>query len=590
LSPTSPRSVILALRRNPWLVVARALAPEGGRLGRLGAGLLLATLLPLAGPQLIARFVDTALAGGSLGLLMALAGGYLVVAIAGQAASVAGSYLASGVAWRTTNRLRERVAAHALNLDMAFHARHTPGEMIERVDGDLHALTQFISGFVVQALGSLLLLAGTMVLVWFVDLRVGAVLTAVVVVGGPGLLLIQRRVVHHAVELREATARMFGSIEERLVAVDEIRANGAGAHVVGRFHEDAARVLTADSRWQRRSGAVLAGANALFAIGTALMLVEGIVLRQAGVITIGTIVLLFQYAQMVRNPVEQILGQAKQLHEAGAAATRVAGLLAEPPSILWLPAPRRLPATGALELGFRGVTFAYPGDPAVLHDIDLQLRAGRSLGLVGRTGSGKTTVARLALRLYDPTQGWVQLAGIDLRELGCGDLRTRARMVTQDVHVFAASIRDNVTMFDNQFDDTAIVAALDAVGLGSWRRGLADGLDSMLGAGGLGLSAGEAQLLAVARVFLADPGLLVLDEASSRLDPATEEVVRHATQRLLEGRTAIVIAHRLATLEAVDEIAVIEGGRIVERGPRASLARAGTSRFARLFAESEPVS
>lgn len=587
MSPVSPRSLFQSLRSNPWLVVARALAPEGGRLGGLGGGLLLATLLPLAGPQLIARFVDTALSGGPIGVLVALAAAYLAVAIAGQAATVAGSYLASGVAWRTTNRLREQVAAHALHLDMAFHGRHTPGEMIERVDGDLHGLTQFISGFVVQAVGSLLLLAGTIVLVWFVDVRVGAALTALVILGGTGLLLVQRRVVPHAVELREAMAQMFGSIEERLVAVDEIRANGAGAHVVGRFHEDAARLLKADSRWQRRSGAVLAGTNLLFAIGTAVMLAMGILLHQAGAMTIGTIVLLFQYAQMVRSPVEQIVGQAKQLHEAGAAATRVAGLLAETPAIRWSPSPHPLPGGGPLELDFKEVTFAYPGDPPVLHRIDLKLAAGRSLGLVGRTGSGKTTLARLALRLYDPTKGSVQLGGLDLRDVDRNDLRARARMVTQEVHVFSASIRDNVTMFDGGFEDAAVAAALEAVGLESWLRGLEDGPDTVLGPGGVGLSAGEAQLLALARVFLADPALVVLDEASSRLDPATEAAVRIATRRLLEGRTAIVIAHRPATLAIVDEIAVVDAGRIAERGPRAVLAGQGGSMFSRLFAVGE---
>jgi ATP-binding cassette subfamily B protein len=216
--------------------------------------------------------------------------------------------------------------------------------------------------------------------------------------------------------------------------------------------------------------------------------------------------------------------------------------------------------------------------------VDLELAAGRALGVVGRTGSGKTTLARLALRLADPTEGSVLLAGTDLRHLGREDLRRRVRMVSQDVHLFAASLRDNLTLFDDRVPDEAIEAALTSVGLRRWRDLLPDGLDTRLGAGATGLSAGEAQLVALARVFLSDPALVVLDEASSRLDPATETAVRAATERLLAGRTAIVIAHRLSTLAGVDEVAVMEGGRVVEHGPRRELTGDGGSRFAGLLA------
>jgi len=571
------------LRRSPWLLVAASLGAERWRLVPVGAALLLGTLLPLAGPQLVARFVDEAVAGAPIEALLALGAAYLAVALAGQVAAVAASATASGAAWRVTNRLRERVAAHALGLDMDYHGRHTPGEMIERVDGDLLGLTQFISGFVAQALASLLLLAGTLVLVWRVDPRVGAALTAVVAAGSATLAVAQRRVVPHAVASRDETARMFGLVEEGLVAAEEIRANGAGRHVTARFLESAQRVLRAEQRWQVRGGGVLAGTNLVFALGTAGLLAAGILLRQAGTITVGTVVLLFQYAQMVRAPIEQIVGQAKLLHEAGASAARVAELLAERPEIAWPRTPVPLPP-GPVSLRFQDVTFAYPGDPPVLHGVDLELGAGRSLGIVGRTGSGKTTLARLALRLSDPTEGAVRLADIDLRDVGRDDLRRRVRMVSQEVHLFAASLRDNVTLFDDAVPDEAVEAALASVGLRGWRDALPGGLDTRLGAGGTGLSAGEAQLVALARVFLADPALVVLDEASSRLDPATEEAVRAATARLLAGRTAIVIAHRLSTLAGVDEVAVIEAGRIVEHGRRAELTGDGSSRFAGLLA------
>jgi ATP-binding cassette, subfamily B, bacterial len=559
-------------RRSPWPLVAAQLGAERGRLPPLAAALLLSTLLPLVGPQLTAAFVDRAIAGAALGTLLGLGAAYVVVALAGQAAGIAAMAAASGAAWRTTNRLRELIAGHALRLDMGFHGRHTPGEMIERIDGDLLGLTQFISGFVAQVIRSVLLLLGTLVLVWRVDARVGALLAALVSLGAGVLIAAQRRVVPHAAAVREETAQMFGAVEERLAGAEEVRANGAAQHVVRRFHEAAARVLAADVRFQKRAAAVLAGTNLLFAVGTAALLAVGILLRRSGAISVGTVVLLFQYAQMVRAPIEDIVGQAKQLHEAGAAATRVAALLAERPDVVWPAAPVPLPASGPLSLRFACVTFAYPGDAPVLRDVDLELAAGRTLGVVGRTSSGKTTLARLALRLFDPSAGRVLLGGVDLRDVARQDLRRRVRMVTQEVHLFAASLRDNVTLFDGRAGDEAVEWALESVGLGRWRRALPDGLDTRLGAGGMGLSAGEAQLVALARAFLADPGFVVLDEASSRLDPATEEAVRAATGRLLAGRTAIVIAHRPATLVGLDEIAVVDAGRIVDRGPRAAVA------------------
>ena len=209
------------------------------------------------------------------------------------------------------------------------------------------------------------------------------------------------------------------------------------------------------------------------------------------------------------------------------------------------------------------------------------------LGLLGRTGSGKTTLARLLLRFYDPTSGAIRLGGVDLRDARLGEVRERATLVTQDVQLFAAPVRDNLTFFDRTVDDARIVAVIEQIGLGGWLRALpgragADGvLDHEMSA--TALSAGEAQLLAFARVFVRDPGLVILDEASSRLDPATERHVERAIDALLAGRTGIVIAHRLETVERCDEILILEGGRVVEHGARVALAGDATSRFADLL-------
>jgi len=215
--------------------------------------------------------------------------------------------------------------------------------------------------------------------------------------------------------------------------------------------------------------------------------------------------------------------------------------------------------------------------------VSLSLRPGEILGLLGRTGSGKSTLSRLLFRLYDPQGGAIRLGGADLRSLALGDLRRRVGMVTQEVQLFQASVRENLTMFDPLIDDAQVEAALRALGLWEWASGLPHGLDTALGGGGQGLSAGEAQLLAFTRVFLKDPGLVILDEASSRLDPATERLLERAISRLLAGRSAIIIAHRLATVERADSIAILEGGRLAELGPRVALAANPGSHFARLL-------
>jgi len=247
---------------------------------------------------------------------------------------------------------------------------------------------------------------------------------------------------------------------------------------------------------------------------------------------------------------------------------------------------------------FKDVSFGYAGPEAaaapaeaaggtVLHGISFRLQPGAVLGLLGRTGSGKTTMTRLLFRLYDPDHGTIRVgdgAGLaDLRTLPLADLRQAIGMVTQNIQLFHASVRDNLTFFDPDIPDQRILRVIEELGMGPWYRALPAGLDSELASGGGGLSAGEAQLLAFVRVFLRDPGLVVLDEASSRLDPATERLIERAVEQLVQGRTAIVIAHRLATVERADEIMVLEYGRILEHGARTALASDPNSHFYHLL-------
>ncbi|HEY4388457.1 MAG TPA: ATP-binding cassette domain-containing protein, partial [Ktedonobacteraceae bacterium] len=238
---------------------------------------------------------------------------------------------------------------------------------------------------------------------------------------------------------------------------------------------------------------------------------------------------------------------------------------------------------GPLAIHFEAVSFRYGQRGLVLQDIGLQVEPGRVLGLLGRTGSGKTTLARLLFRLYDPGAGTICLNDVNLHEMALADLREQVGMVTQDVQLFQASVRDNLTFFKQQISDARIEQALKELDLWQWVQTLPERLDTRLAAGGQSLSAGEAQLLAFARVFLKNPELVILDEASSRLDPATEQLLEQAVDRLLQDRTGIVIAHRLQTVQRADEIMILENGRIVEYGPRIALASDPNSRFYRLI-------
>jgi ATP-binding cassette subfamily B protein len=286
---------------------------------------------------------------------------------------------------------------------------------------------------------------------------------------------------------------------------------------------------------------------------------------------------------MVREPLERIFEQLPKVQEAVAGFARVGELLAQRSAV---PDDGRaaLPP-GPLPVELDDVGFAYRKAVPVLDGVSVTIEAGTVLGVVGRTGSGKTTLARLLLRLLDPVQGTIRVAGTDVRDVRIEDLRKRVALVTQDVQLFDASLRDNLTLFgtDRAADDE-MIDLLDSLGLGPWFRALPSGLDTVLGPGGAGVSAGEAQLIAFARVFLRNPGLVILDEATSRLDPASEARIERAVDRLFAGRTAIVIAHRLGTLDRADRILLLERGRIVEQGTRRALADDPASRFAGLLA------
>ena len=453
---------------------ARYVGPEWRRVAILGFLVAASIALQLAAPQLLRSFIDNAIGGADVDVLVRIAILFVAIALGQQLAAALATYLGESIGWVATNAMRADLALHCLTLDLGFHKARTPGELIERIDGDVTALAGFFSRFIVNVLGNVVLLIGVLIVVAFA-------------VGG----------------------------------------------------------------W----------------------------LWTIGAISVGTVYLLFYYTELLRRPIEAFRRELEDMQRAIASLGRVDELMRTSSAVV--DGLAALP-TGALGVELDGVSFGYDAG-LVLRDVSVRIEPGRVLGILGRTGSGKTTLARLLVRFYDPTSGAVRLGGVDLRDAALDSVRSHATLVSQDVQLFSASVRDNLTLFDRRIDDAQLTDVLARVGLGSWLRAQpgTDPLGAEMTSGGL--SAGEAQLLAFARVFLRDPGLVVLDEASSRLDPVTERHVERAIDALLANRTAIVIAHRLATVDRCDEILILEDGRVAEYGSRAALASDPGSRFAQLL-------
>ncbi len=534
--------------------------------------------LQLLTPQIVSRFIDAARTGVALEGLAHLALLFLAVAVAGQLISVLSVYASENVGWTATNELREDLALHCLRLDLPFHNAKTPGEMIERVDGDVTQLSSFFSQFVIRVFGNAVLLVGILVLLYRADWRVGLIYAGFTV----SALLILRRLIEAAVpywkEARQTSAILLGFLEERLSGTEDIRASGAVPYVMRRLYEVLRNQLEKSRRAWLRGTMMWATTAGLLAVGNAIAFGMGAYLLHHGIVTLGTVYLFFHYTEMLRRPLEQITRQMQELQRASASIGRVGDLLALQPATQ--DGPHRLPA-GPLAVEVDRVSFGYVEGDLVVEDISVSLPPGRVLGLLGRTGSGKTTIGRLMVRFYDPTAGAIRLGGADIRHVPLADLRSRVGLVTQDVQLFHASVRDNLTFFHRGIADARIMEVLRKLGLEEWIGALPQGLDTHIGP--RSLSAGEAQLLAFARVFFKDPGVVILDEASSRLDPATEQLLERAVGALLRGRTAIIIAHRLATVQRADEILILDAGRVAESGPRATLAADPASRFASLL-------
>ena len=562
-----------------WRALWRLIEAERSRYLWLALALTSATAFPLAGPLIVRSVVDQAAEGGAT--TSDVAGPaviYLVLALVAQFVNVFVTWLATATAWNTANRLRLELAEHVLGLDLEFHRTHSPGELIQRVDGDITSVSDFLSRVVARVASVLLLLVGMFVVLVWIDLRIALGFVVYVAVAGLISTRGRDRAVMSSVEEMGAHARMYGGIEERLTAGEDLRALGAEPHVMWRFIEDSRDALDSTERSEKAFVTFWAQVQFALVLGIALALAGSAWFLDSGIVTIGTTLLLVQYALMLRRPLEDVVDHFDVVQKASGAMVRVAELRALRPTVV--DRGTTSPAPGALSVSCDRLGFHYgDGDP-ILTDIDLEIEGGRTVGLVGRNGGGKTTLTRLVLRLVDATDGEIRLGGVPIADIPMHELRRRVAMIPQEVHLVAGSVRDNVTLFDDTISDDRVVEALRRAGLDA----LADGdLGARLGGRDVSLSAGEEQLLSMARIWLREPDLIVLDEATARIDPVTEERLEHAVAELTRGRTALIVAHRLSTLASVDEIVVIDGGRVLEHGPRAELEADETSEYRRLL-------
>ena len=584
----------LKARNSPTRVTLRQygtlftayLGPQWLRVACMALLLFSSIALELLGPQLIRTFIDTVQSSSNVQALTTTAIFYLGAAIGGRLVSACASYFSENVGWNATNQLRADLTSHCLKLDRSFHATNTPGELLERIDSDVETLADFFSQFVIRILGSGILMLGILLLVARENIWFGVTMGVYLLLSNVILIYVQKvAIVYYKLHL-QAQAELSSFWGESFTSLEDITSSGATRYILRRYFHLQRRENSAE---MKRTAFWVGFENvgmSLDALSMLAVLILSAFFFAQGHFNIATVVMLLLYTGQLLDHAFDIAEQLSTFQRATASLERINEIYHTQSRVQDGPG-LSFPA-GALTMSFDAVSFAYEATQTVLDGISFQVAAGETVGLIGRTGSGKTTLTRLLMRFYDPTSGAVYLGGQNLRQARLDDLRARIGLVTQEVQLFRGTLRDNLTFFDESISDQRILQAIEQLGISAWYTGLSQGLDTELGSNGGGLSAGEAQLLACIRVFLQDPQLIILDEATSRLDPATERALTEATQRLMAGRTALVIAHRLSTVERVDRIMVLADGRVLEYDTRQALANDPTSHYYQLLHLANP--
>ncbi len=562
---------------------ARALLGSLLRPYRLTVGLLAVVVIAenaarLSVPLLVQRGIDHGvpplLAGGSARELI-----LIVAMLAGVAAVQAGSRLfflnrSGRIGQRVLLELRRRVFRHFQRLDVAFHDRYTSGRVVSRSTNDVEAIQDMLETGFDSLITAVLTLFGTAILLVALDVRLGLMCLAAF----PALVALvwwfRNESAKTYRKVRESAALVIVQFVETMTGIKAVQAYRREPRNQEIFEGIADDYREINERTFRLLAIFMPGVKLVGNLTTGVVLLYGGYRVLHGDMTIGTLTAFLLYLRMFFEPMQEISQFFNTFQSASSALEKLAGVLAEKPGIADPAHPVRLGEVRG-EIAFHDVRFSYVPDRPVLPGLSLTVPPGQTVALVGTTGAGKTTIAKLIARFYDPDSGSVTLDGIDLRSLTQSGLRRHVVMVTQENFLFSGTVADNIRFGRPTASDAEVRAAAAAVGADEFIATLPDGYDTDVAKRGGRLSAGQRQLVAFARAFLADPAVLILDEATSSLDIPSERLVQRALRTVLAGRTALIIAHRLSTVEVADRVLVLEHGRVVEDGPPTQLIGSG---------------
>ena len=487
------------------------------------------------------------------------------------------TFLVQSLGQRLTARLRVDLFRHALDLSLRFHDRTPVGKLLTRLTSDVDALAEVFGSGAIGVLADLVTLVVIASLMLSIEWRLGLLLLALQLPLTLTVIVLQQRYRRSNYRVREELSQLNADLQENLQGLEVVQMFRRERHNSEHFGQTSSRYRQAVNGTIFYDSTISALLEWVALAAVALVLAVGGSLVTAGAMGLGVLTTFILYSQRLFDPLRQLAERFTQIQGGLTAVERIGELLDEPQDIVERAQPQPLPLHLGRRQGevvFEDVCFAYRPDEPILQHLNLRISPGEHVALVGPTGSGKSTVIRLLCRLYEPQQGRILLDGVDIRDLSISTLRERLGVVLQDTFLFSGSVADNL-MLDRKRPRAELERLTQELGLTPLMERLPQGLDTPLRERGGNLSSGERQLLSVARVALRDPAVLVMDEATAFMDPSTEATLQHDLDRLLSQRTAIVIAHRLATVEASDRICVLKRGTLVEQGTHQELRRLG---------------